>query len=544
MGTDSDKSRENFIFDIDDTIDNLFQPSRKIEIDPLTQEIKTIDEEGSEVASSQEDAPAIPVGQAEKDEGAASSLSAVYQHIDKIHQQILTIEWEANDSEISKTLNLVSELADYDTIKENASASSLVEMMKQLMGLMAESPETASTKTPSIMQEGVRALSKLFNPDLPGNPQEFEEKFKNLSKEFAKASDESRKSAAMAAESAGGSENILDLELEKPVIESADTAKAEVDVKSELSTSTAADSPTEESDTGDDTVVVEESALSAAETTATPVVEKVAEAGDASDKITKEPVVTTEVKEPLASQESVTPVTGTGSDALFYAVVQHIKELERCIEKIKPVENLLAKTKGMQKLQNFQSGIRKILETEKEKLVAFTRQAVGSKAAVKDEEKTDAPCPWKSIAKVEWGTETVYVPEEEIACARKLSVFKKGKLPKLSEFKLSLYKSMPWSKLKPCMEGKLADVDEKTLNSIKVPIVMPDGSSISTDNVILLLHNGKEGVALPVRGKPEYINTEGLLFSEEADKRWQTGVLYDGKGVKIAVVTVQSLKNS
>jgi hypothetical protein len=62
--------------------------------------------------------------------------------------------------------------------------------------------------------------------------------------------------------------------------------------------------------------------------------------------------------------------------------------------------------------------------------------------------------------------------------------------------------------------------------------------------VILLLHNGKEGVALPVRGKPEYINTEGLLFSEEADKRWQTGVLYDGKGVKIAVVTVQSLKNS
>ena len=551
MATDNEKKQEDFIFDIDDTIDNLFQPSRKIEIDPLTQEIKTIsddtDESDATLSSDLEKKPEEVKKEDSQEEIGMEppeyfkeefkeEPSPVREHIDRIHQQLLTIEWEVSGPEMDKALELISTLSQYEEIKSNSHISGLVDLMKQLMDLMSESPETASTKIPSILQDGVKVLKDFYHPSSPLSEKEFQERFNELSNEFLKIKEESRDTVAAVHEEP---EEILELELEEPetleeepdeeVVQEPEPVEDVRDLEAAVDQVETAREPEQVIEKeGDETEPVE--------------IEKITEVSE--EKKVEDRALSTapDLVQPAVVEErpvEAEPVSGELNDV----VLKHIGVLEKCIEKIKPVEKLLAETKGMEKLYNFQSRIRNILEAQKELLESSTgKQTEKGDEPVGEVDISGGSCPWSTLAAVSWDGQKIYVPGEEVACATQLPFFNRGKLKNLSEFSLSLYKSMPWSKISSCVGGKLKDQDEKTLSSIKVPFMA--GRDFKRNSVILLLHNGKTGVALPVLQKPEYVDTEEMSVVKKTGGTWQHCLVEDKEGNMIPVATINSFLNS
>lgn len=569
MVMEKDKKQEDFVFDIDDTIDNLFQPTRKIEIDPLTQEIKTISEDPDDVSTSpdlvqdkglddkkpdeiemfSEDSEALAVEEAE----SKTTEFKLPEYLEQIAQQFLTIEWEVNESEINKALALMKGLHAYEEIKNNESASELTNVMQELLQVMGESPETASTRAPATLNTGVGLLQALFDPSNSSAEEEFNARYPEFTEELMVVLNECSEQE-MGVGYDDVSEQVLELELEPSESEEVVLEPEEVEEVQEVGVNMelVAEDESEEAKHEDISAEEKEKTKALMEDVAEPVIEEADESvviessQEDRDRLASEvsDFVSDDEIERVESEKKSGEVIETRS--LYEELNLHLNELGRCITKIKALEDLLEKAESMEKLYQFQKSIRLILERQKSTLDLclgqnFTEQEL---AAVSESAPSQAS-PWDSLLKVHWGEKVVLVLEDEVACARKLSVFKQGKLSSINEFPLSLYKSMPWSKLKSCVKGCLKDVDEKALKEISVPFIRSaEDTGTLKKSMVLLLHDGSQGVALPILREPEIVNLDDLFYNPVAgadSAGFEQGFMRDGEGNLFPVITVKSL---
>ncbi|RUM89279.1 MAG: hypothetical protein DSZ23_03415, partial [Thermodesulfatator sp.] len=183
---------ELFTAEIEDTIDDLFKPAKKIEIDPLTQEVKEVQpepEESSvefELSSEDDSQPAMddasgntapadgqnPVQKSSetlleldleleledidaqdnqhgkdddqpRDESQGEPVS-ISDKLEQLKQQLFTIEWEVTEPQLHETLGLIKNLLNEPELNSSRQALSMMELMHTVIQNIHDNPETVS----------------------------------------------------------------------------------------------------------------------------------------------------------------------------------------------------------------------------------------------------------------------------------------------------------------------------------------------------------------------------------------------------------------
>ncbi|GEM_PF-3988854 len=526
---------EIFTSEIEDTIDDLFKPSKKIEIDPLTQEIKEVAkeaddspvefelaQEGDEIKpeeptallledqepqDNQEEEEALLELELEVEEEAEEIAvemeptpedtdqgNRVGEILQELKQQIFTIEWEVTEPQIDQTLALVAGLLGAPEIRNQAPARSLVELMQKVLQHIQYRPEKVSATAPSVLKKAVAFLL-----DCHSGKSVSDDRAEGIAQELKALFDKAQQK-----EEATVLENFLLLG-EK---------------------------------TGED------QGAEKAETTS----EMQGDGAPALGPASTETETTTETTGSHTSKEDLLP--GEAKRILQ----AHLVEIKRCINRIEPLEKLLAKTPGMEKLHSFQHDIRQRLERQLEELSNHFFEAMELELPEPPRTKTDSeeyardmnltPCPWAELFTITLDGMEIGFPADEIAYVSSPPWHSKSAIKKAHSLELNKLKSWPWSKLKGMFRGKLADFDESSLSSMSFPIIRHIGGQelpVPSNFTIILLFNGQTGVALLTGEKPIRIKIpKDAKWTKEQADGLEAEITTHGNVIKVA--SANSLK--
>jgi len=534
---------EIFTSEIEDTIDDLFKPSKEIEIDPLTQEVKEVareqkqddfpvefeleTEKEADVRMEEVTKPApdseIQDAKAEEDtlleldlelevedqetqeqeqqeEVVAQEPEAVAQEADQkpgikekleqLKQQIFTIEWEVTEPQIHQTLSLLTSLLRSPKIGGQPKARSMMELMKKVLQNIQYYPEKVPATAPSVLKRTTEFLLNLHS-----------------GKEVSSETEES----------------IIN-ELTALIRRPEDT----------------------EAESGEKFLILEEVEEETEET----------KVEDQAGQIRPEPEPTKEMP-PAAQTVETQNEASSGTEGLstegLRILKAHLVEIKKCINRIEPLENLLSKTPGMEKLYSFQRDIRLRLERQLEEVSGFFFDGAElhlptAVQAKKDSEEYArdmnlATCPWKELLTINIDGMEIGFPPEEVVFMSTPPWHAKSAIRKADALPLSKLKAWPWSKLKGLFSGRLADLEESAIASKTVPIVRKLGGRdlpVASNYTVIILFDGNKGAAILAEEKP-------LKIEISRDAKW-TDNPADGfeaevtsHGNKIMVATVNSL---
>ncbi len=470
-----------FTEEVEGTIDSLFNPAKKIEIDPITNEVKEVTptlsgEEAFELelepepvvpeASSDEAADSVELDltlelESEQPSEGESSTALPKDWLSKLQEHMMTLEWEVTPESIDIFSNTIRESMD-ELPDEIAKISKL---MDKALTKLKSSPEDLGGSILPALKLGLQALEASLNETEKGP-----------------ASTHAAEAAIKA--------------LEKAVIEPKGDAEAEMSADIGETEKLRHEAIPQEA-----TMEEDESAelleLDAAAITAIPD-------GD-SKKIGR--TVIPEIKE-------------------------HLEVLKQSTEKIAPVEALLADRKGLEKLYKLLHGLRTTLESEREKLchmvgAEFVPVKVekpsrrGSEHASETNSHKES-CP-TSIDSAEpeqllmgtcAGNRVAFLPVE-VCCQFKASSKMMKKAKKMGSFPLTMLKKWPWSKLSKMVSGELASLDNKALQKLALPIKeigdQEQNPSLSKKEWGLVLFKNNKGAVV-------FLDDEPQLLSPSKDK--------------------------
>ncbi len=243
------------------------------------------------------------------------------------------------------------------------------------------------------------------------------------------------------------------------------------------------------------------------------------------------------------------------SAALVQAVRVHLEVLDECIQKLRSLEDILLQTKGLEKLLRFNAWIHARLEGERTALqdalegreynperiseivnstLSFVESAI-QLSEVKEEasrleetresKSTQQPPPFSQLFVAELaGEATGFLPDE--VC---LSMPVSGKLLKsiqgLSQFPLAKLKKWPWSKLSSLVKGELANMGESALRSLSLPMVAREVSGDWDEfinPVLVILYRDDKGGVVVVEGMPQLkkVGNESLWSPSTESGNW------------------------
>ncbi len=527
---------EIFTAEIEDTIDDLFKPSKKIEIDPLTQEIKEVqaEPEGAQESPLELDlkveeqgpppveveAEAAPVedekqetlleldleleleeqqgqgadqaepqkqpesaaGQAPK---APDEPQDIGKRLEQLNQQLFTIEWEVTETQIHQTLDLLAELLAAPEVNAQARTHSIIELMKRVLQNMQFHPETVPATAPSVLKKSTSHLTDI----LTGKDVQEED-----------------------------TEDIL-LEL-KALIEKPEETVTEAEplfLDQEALMEDQGDKKTEE-----------ESRL-----------EEPGPQGPAPEK------------ESLHGPAPVFP-----AEEGLRVLEAHLIELNRCVNRIEPLEKLLSKTHGMEKLYRFQHDIRRTLEDQilelsncffkgrELELPKPSRSEKDSQDYINSiSDKTGASCPWKELLTVNIEGMEIGFPNDQLVYASAPPWLSKSAIRKGESLTLARLKAWPWSKLKGLFKGALAGMDDSVLSAMSFPVIRRLGDQelkVPSSFTVIILYDGENGAAL-LTGEPPL----PIKIPEDAEYTPEMGGGFEGQvntnGNIIKVATASSL---
>jgi hypothetical protein len=405
----------------------------------------------------------------------------------------------------------------------------------------------------TAMQEEEAPAEPEIEPEIELEPltEEAPEEQQETAQQGAEILEEVEPEAEEVASVAGHEEHdALDTEIEPDLSLEKESTVSEEELEMEISQETepaseSTEPGTEDADKAPEEVETPSEDASTGADKAIPVVDNDQETSAQPESVAVPPVHS------MAAKEAVSPVSQASvavtepveeeqqavraqHEVLKNALEQHIRELEALSAKIIPVENLLAKTQGMEKLHAFQKGIRAALENQKRHLESalqgnsLKESQMEAKEAqpesAPEQKPADAPsditgtssageCPFSSVAVMSAGSAKIAVPAEEIAFAGSISGRFRKKLHKEPEFSLAWLKPWPWIKIKPSLSGALAELEEKELKEMKLPVLNSMISeALGTEDtsgeiknpvaVILYTSEGKGGV-LYVENTPE-----------------------------------------
>lgn len=536
---------ENFTKNIDSTIDELFSASRRIEIDPLTSEVKELSQDSTDQGPSSQvvgegekhseeiklsdniemEAPAEQVEiitdkkileldqelELEKKEAWTVNLG---RQFDQLNQLLLTLEWEITQTSVVSAKNLVETIRENPKIEADKNLNELLNLMIRILDGMADRPEKMPTSGPEALRNGLDTLKKVVLNE-EQDPKTKKELFISAEKEL---------------------ESAIDMEV------------SEVDHK--VSEEVVSEHPVE--DVNDLEIVFEDTKEAVLEEEFSDQQEQ------SSDSVLEANI-----------QEKVTPIEThfPENQVLVDAVKSHIKVLDDCINYILPVEKLLAQTQGMEKLHHFQQNIKNRLEGQKKILenaltgdyepssyvrddTAQRVEEITIKTDKKETTSESISCPWHEFMIGQWDQKQVAFVPEDVAFVGTASWWAKKGLNKLKTFQLKRLKAWPWTKIQPLMQGELSSQEESQLIKLEFPVLQKSIPSLnhsqsSGNPTVLVLYHADKGLVLILDTPLETISVTSEYSWEPSAQSagpWVGNLKIENK--QISVATLDSLLNT
>lgn len=500
---------EGFTKDVESAIDKLFNASRRIEINPLTnkprelaqEEVDQRELEGPEDirvsdikeleshseaknSSSEENFWELDSGLELEEEG--NGAVDLEQQISQLDQMLLTLEWEVTQTNVESVAGILNAIQENLGPNPDNNCRELLDLMAQVLEGMKRYPEEVPISGPKVLQKGLNTLRALIGDKIQ-NQEDREKLLKETKGEL--------ESAIFKKESDSNPETGQDLgNFAKEI----DSGELEIeDVPQEQSMPSEPDSPE--------------------------------------------------------------------NDLLVTTINYHIQVLDECIGQISPVEDLFARTPGMDKLYHFQQKIKNRLENQKETLTKalggdyslpapmpnITEEMEDTKLRTdKKEEKiptVSVSCPWQRLVTAKWAGKSVAFVPEEVAFCGTVSWWAQKKLEKVRQFQLKRLKTWPWSRLQPLMHGELSNQEERQLQRLEFPVVQnPDSFSNYSQSpnkpIVLVLYRGAEGRVLILDTRLEnifFVPESSWKASTEDREPWAGRFKVEDESVSI--LTIESL---
>jgi hypothetical protein len=528
--TEPDAGLNEFETEIDSAIDDLFNPSKQIEIDPVTSHVM-------DVKTSSNEAPAAAEGQP----------SDMKEAIERCQQHLLTLEWEVTDTNIRLVRDSILKLLSALAPDKKQLLGDLPSLMDKALDIMLISPDTMPMDALKSLQKGLDAIKEMVSE----GPLWFE--IVNSSINGLNELILSDTAPSNQQPSGGGMQG------RAPGIETLEAEEIDMaELEMEEETVRQADASFHDYAPGAARQGPQPAAINE-EKDSQPVpaitLDEASHAKIKPDSSAMAPVITPEIK------------------ALISA---HIDALDRCIARMLPIEQLMARTHGMEKLYIFYKGIREDLagqivdicnvfpdmsrplpvsKPDSAAIGAYladrTNEPVqmiaedDDTARQKDEKQADK-CPWQRLAMTSWGGKTVALVPDEIAFEGRAAWWARKKIGSLHSMPLKMLKAWPWTKIGPLLNGRLAKKDEKELRGMEFPVLDPRWTaplSSGREAMVIILYAAGKGSAL-------LTDSETILFSTCVNWNWEPGkdiapnspgVITNSQGESIPVITLKGL---
>ncbi len=200
-------------------------------------------------------------------------------------------------------------------------------------------------------------------------------------------------------------------------------------------------------------------------------------------------------------------------ETLRYSLHSHVSILEQCVKRVMPAEKTFGNASGMEKLYVPHRRIREQLEKQSKLLSRLCNGQFRSlrTAPPPPGKAKKSPCPFKSLLTAEWGGRTVAFAAEHVAYEGSVVWWARRKLSRQEHLPLRYLKTWPWTKLKGQFSGKLSEQREKMLNKLAVPILNHPGPFKVLDqpengNNILVLQYNDTQAAVFLESEPESVS--------------------------------------
>ena len=526
---DAEAKLDSFESEIDSAIDDLFNPSRQIEIDPVTSRVREVSvskadkEESSEPLSEYtlelENEPAI------KSEVQSPDIK---DRLERCQQHLLTLEWEITDTNIGLARDSIEEFFEAIEPGERHSMGELPSLIYRVFDLMLSSPGSLPMNGLKAIQEALGAIKEVIGGGSMGS--------ELVSASIAKLNELILLGSGQSAEEPTAS------------------------VHAQVSSSAAFENPEE----------MESFELEIEE--GPPVT---AASDENAVRLSKEEIGAARVTTETASETLVYPKTETVGESsksplapeLYEAIDAHIDGLDRCITRMLRVEQLMASTKGMEKLFTFYKSIREDLEQGRKKICKVfpdlrhpvpcpVSDIAVKKTLVREKEDLAAPkqkyeeasgvCPWTKLFMTSWGGKTVALIPEEIAFEGRAGWRASKKMKDLRLVPLKILRPWPWTKIGARLKGELSRKDEAQLVSTEFPLINPPWlvpAASGKKAVTVILYAADKGAVM-------FADSEPLLFPVQKDWTWESGedngpyclgIIKNDAGESIPVITVTAL---
>jgi hypothetical protein len=165
MSTSDKSPRDEFQLDIDSAIDNLFNPSRSIEIDPQTGEVK-------EKSAPEEATLSLSM---EKDEASSGSeisfeqqeakKSPEEQLLEELDQSFMALDWEISSTNIKNFQGLLSKTNALLKLDRQSAPGKVVLLMDQVLKAMDATPDELPATAVKTLQKGLVILREVADSD-------------------------------------------------------------------------------------------------------------------------------------------------------------------------------------------------------------------------------------------------------------------------------------------------------------------------------------------------------------------------------------------
>ncbi len=525
---------EIFTDKIEETIDDLFKPVKQIEIDPLTQEVKEVapkeeesqepeislelslepeavpettesaDEpepelelevaeavatEEEEVAEAQEpepeielelveesEAPSLEIEVEEPKEDTSDGLTA---RLDKLREDIYTIEWEVSGNELTEALSELKNILELPEIKGLVGVHSLLSLCAEVLERSKNAPQKMKANAPGLIKRSIEAVISMHS----GSPVE--------KAEIEKLQDEL--TAIL-----GQHELELQPAPEEKVAQAPETTESAEVIQEQISSPAAPEAPpAEESSATKSTSLskeAEELLISHIQTLQKDV-----------NRIL-----------PLEKLLSNTP----GMEKL-YKFHKNIRiSLEQEIERL---TNYFFEPGAIQLPKP---------DTSPKRKEEYEAEITGQKG-----------CPWRQLLTFSIDGMEIGIPAEEVAYISEPPWLAKSFIKKADSLPLSKLKPWPWSKLAGLFTNKLAELDDKELSALEFPVITNLGETelpVSSSFYVIVLYDGEKGAVLRSPEAPISINVPENAKCQTNSGGALAGEV-EINGTKISVLTAKSV---
>lgn len=487
----SKNSIEQLTQEMENAIDDLFKPTKTIEIDPLTNEIK--DEKNLQTSNIL--SPTISTQKHDTDTiSKQESLSIVdmtslspetQTALKELQQSLLTIDWEITISHIKQSRMLLDRLNGTLTEKQ-------IQIAQKIMSQMADILATIeSTPLPQIPANSPKLLIDLYN---------------FLEQSLISINQITEKTISIPPELSKQITNFF---------EQIERIQQETPLTIEIETASSSISQTLTSD----------------KELSKEIVSSVGIASEPDITSYKHP---TKIK-PIEVPQNLLTSPSTSS-SLTEVITNHTQKLAKWIDKLNTLEKILAGVSGMEKLLAFYKQLKDDMAAEERILLQSIGKPLGS---VEHHQPISSPtpvqpkpkaCPWHLLVRTEWWGKRIAFPQEYIAFEGKLPWGRGRQLITKDVFQLKMLKKWPWSKISSLLQGSMANLNEKQLAAMSIPILVssePPPSIIITDPHIIILwnHETSKGCAILADTPTLPFKTDTWVWDDTPQKPFFAGIL-------------------